>query len=151
MEAPAITWRPPKVTTDEALVAAMLHYMGERRSNFRLYANGTVLLIKADGDSLENAHRCLRELLFIPDFRVMEMRDGNFMVSIHEVCAVLLLRSEVAEQLADLELNEEKAKFAGEVFLQADKNLPIGLVGRAKLWRDAAEKQEIHHHVTDKA
>jgi hypothetical protein len=147
METPAITWRPPKIAADEALVVAMLYYVGERRSNFRLYANGTVLLIKADGDSVENAHRCLRELLFIPDFRVVEMRDGNFMVSIHEICAVLLLRSEIEEQMAALRMNDEGAKFSGEAFLQADKNLPIGLIGRAKLWRDSAEKSEIHHHV----
>jgi hypothetical protein len=147
METPAITWRPPKIASDEALVAAMLHYVGKRPSNFRMYANGTVLLIKADGDTEENAHRCLRELLFIPDFRVVEMRDGNFVVSSHEVGAVLVLGSEVSVQLAELKKHEDQAKFSGEVFLQGDRNLPIGLIGRAKLWRDATEKLEVHHHV----
>ena len=121
--------------------------MGKRQTNFRMYANGTVLLIKAEGDTVENAHRCLRELLFIPDFRVVEMRDGNFMVSSHEVGAVLVLNTEVSEQLAELKKHEAQAKFSGEVFLQADKNLPIGLIARAKLWRDAEEKLQVHHHV----
>lgn len=148
METPAITWRPPKIASDEALVVAMLHYVGKRPTNFRMYSNGTVLLIKAEGDTVENAHRCLRELLFIPDFRVVEMRDGNFMVSSHEVGAVLVLSSELPKQLTELKKHEEQAKFCGEVFPRADKNLPIGLVGRAKLWRDAAERTEVHHHVT---
>ena len=125
----------------------MRYYVRERPTNFRLYENGTVLLIKAEEDSQENAHRFLHELAFIPDFRVVEMRDGHFTVTSHEVGMVLLLSPEISAQLAELTKHQAQAKFSGEVFLHGDKNLPIGLVGRAKLWRDAADKNEVYHHV----
>jgi hypothetical protein len=147
MRTPLISWKPPTLAAAADLVSAMRFYVGERQTNFRLYANGTVLLIKEDGDTEANANRCLDELLFIPDFRVVEMKNGNFMVSPHEVGAILVLKTEIAEQLAGLRENEEEAKLPGEVFLRADHNLPIGLVGRAKLWKDAQEKVEVHHHV----
>lgn len=147
MNTPVITWRPPKIASNEALIAAMRYYVGERPTNYRIYENGTVLLIKAEQDSQENAHRCLQELAFIPDFRVVEMRDGNFTVTSHEVGMVLLLGTEISAQLAELTMHQEQAKFAGEVFIHADKNLPIGLVGRAKLHRDASDKNEVYHHI----
>ncbi len=129
MDTPAITWRPPKIASNEALIAAMRYYVGERPTNFRLYENGTVLLIKAEGDSQENAHRCLHELTFIPDFRVVEMRDGNFTVTSHEVVMVLLLSTEISAQLAELTKHQEQANLPGRCFYTATRTCPLGLWG----------------------
>jgi hypothetical protein len=147
MRDPLICWKPRKLVTNDDLISALLYYTADRPANFRLYENGTVLFIKADGDTEVNAHRCLEELKFISDFKVHEMKNGNFYVSPHEVGAVLILNDELAEQLDDLNGNEDEAKLPGEVFLLSGRNLPIGLVGRAKIWKDASDKIEIHHHV----
>ena len=145
MEKPQIKWRPTPHVTPDALIEAMLFYASDR-GNFRIYENGTVLFIKAENDNDTNAHRCLEELAFIPDFRVVPMKNGNYMVSPHSVSAALILAEELDQQLQDLKQNQNDAIYPGESFLQADANLPVGLVGRAKIYRDALEKKLVYHH-----
>jgi hypothetical protein len=145
MEKPQIKWRPSTLATADALIAAMLFYASDR-GNFRIYENGTVVFIKAENDNDANAHRCLDELAFIPDFRVVPMKNGNYMVSPHSIGAALILADEFHKQLDDLKAHHAEAIYPGEAFFQGDENFPIGLVGRAKIYRDALEKKQIYHH-----
>ena len=148
MEKPQIKWRPTTIVSADALIKAMLLYASDR-GNFRIYENGTVLFIKAESDDEPNAHRCLEELAFIPDFRVMPMKDGNYMVSPHSIGAALILADELQQQLDDLKHHQAEAIYPGEAFLQGDENLPVGLIGRAKIYRDALEKNLVYHHKAD--
>ena len=145
MEKPQIKWRPPTLVSEDALIEAMLFYASDR-GNFRVYENGTVLFIKAENDNEANANRCLEELAFIPDFRVMPMKDGNHMVSPHSIGAALILVEELQKQIEDLKQHQAEAIYPGEAFFQGDGKLPIGLIGRAKIYRDALEKKLIYHH-----
>ena len=71
------------------------------------------------------------------------------MVSPHSIGAALILADELSQQLNDLTQNQTEALYPGESFLQADGNLAIGLVGRAKIYRDALEKKLVYHHQVD--
>jgi hypothetical protein len=145
MENPSISWRPEKLVSDQALVDAMRSY-GAGKGNFRIYENGTVLFIKAEFDTDADAHRCLEELAFSPDFNVLPMKNGNFFVSPHSIGAVLILADEIGRQLEALTIHKSGALYPEERFFLADENLPIGLVGRAKLCRDSIERNLIYHH-----
>ena len=146
MEKLRIKWCPPRLMSDEQLISTVMTYTGPGRT-FRLYKNGTVLLVKPEFDTDSDASRCLEHLQFIPDFKALPLKDGNFMVSPHEIAFVVVTRQELDEQIASLNANREGAMFPGEAFLNADANLPIGLIGRAKINNDAFEQELLLHHI----
>src|SRR6185369_12059035 len=81
MNYPTPAWRPIRVEVPEWFVDRMAHYT-DRRKGFLVYEHGTAVL----DDSLSGADiiRCNASLLEVvthhPDFTVMPMRDGNFVV-----------------------------------------------------------------------
>jgi len=144
-----LNWRPPARTeSPSCAVKAISGYMDES-ALFVLFEHGTALLLKPELDRPEVIAGAMREVRMKPDFNVMPMRDGNFLVWIASPVCVFISSSEATELMALLKADPTVALFPGESFLAAPKNPDhylIGLAARAKAHADSRDQIQVARH-----
>jgi hypothetical protein len=145
MTEPAISWRPSKPTVSSVAQDAIAYYM-DHEARFVLFENGTALLLKPELDQPEIISGAMSELKFKPDFEVMPMKDGNFLVWLASPVCVFISAAEAIELIDELKKNSSAALFPGESFVANPQNPDhyfVGLAGRAKGQLDAKEQKQV--------
>jgi len=146
-----LAWQSPRTAPPAVARDAIARYM-DYKARFALFENGTALLFKAAMDHEEAIVGAMTELRFRPDFNVMPMKDGNYLVWLASAVCVFVSSEEAALAIESLRHDHTSALFSGEAFVGSSTNPDhhlIGLAGRAKGHRDSFEQRLILRYVPD--
>ena len=103
--------------------------------------NGTLLFLTKGNDDVGDAKNALNEARFIIDFRVVQLKEGGYMVAFHDAVAVFVGQNEFEDRKDEIAARQSDLRFPGEVFIPPEGEPPhhilIGLYARGKLQRDA--------------
>jgi hypothetical protein len=145
MRYPRPSWRPIRREGPDWFVDRMAHYT-DRQKGFLVYQHGTAVF--DDSLSEPDVAACNTALLDVvthhPDFSIMPMRDGNFLVSFRGP-VFGLVDGEFVEQSQQQLLSDamKHGMFPGEALLPPSADAvkaghhAIGLYARANLYLDA--------------
>jgi hypothetical protein len=144
MAIPRPTWSPRDVEGVADIANCMKTYTNESRA-FVIYSYGTTVVAESAMLHEDDAfHRTLQAAVTgSPDFRVMAMNDGNFLVRFAGPVCGLVLADHYKMHQSDIMANAASGGLLpGELFL-TPQHLPIpeshyyvGLYARAKLYAD---------------
>jgi hypothetical protein len=121
----------------------------DQRARFVFFEQGTALLLKPELDQPRVIAGAMNEVRLRPDFEVMPMRDGNFLVWIASAVCVFISSTEATELVALLKADPTVALFPGESFLAAPKDSDhyfLGLAARAKAHADSIDQVQVARH-----
>lgn len=145
MSYPRLTWRPTRTESREWFVDRMSHYTNRLKA-FLLYRHGTVVYDGGpNGPSPAVCDAALADVVtHSPDFSVMPMLDGNFLVRFRGPVFGLVSGAFAKENMARISAEAtSRGLLPGEAILQPDAALVkaghhvIGLYARASLYLDA--------------
>jgi hypothetical protein len=132
-----LAWEPENRTSLAVIEERMLSYGA---SGMTILGNGTLLAISGEEHVESDARRALNEARFLTDFRTVTLREGDYMVSLHEAVAVFVGDEEYARQEQSIADRVSELLFPGERFFvppgSTQRDTFIGLYGRGKLQRD---------------
>jgi len=145
MNYPKPAWRPIRAEAPDWFVERMAHYT-DKRKGFLAYAHGTAVF--DDNASGPDVIACNASLLKVvthsPDFSVMPMRDGNFLVTFRGPVFGLVDGGFVKQNQQQLLVDAMKyGLLPGEALLPPSADVVkaghhvIGLYARANLYLDA--------------
>lgn len=143
MTIPRPTWKPCAVEGVADIGQCMKSYTNESRA-FVIYSCGTTVFSESAMLHADDAfHRTLQAVVaHPPDFKVMAMEDGNFMVRFAGPVCGLVLSDHYEKHISDIMGNAAGCLLPGESLL-IPQNLMIpeshyyvGLYARAKLYAD---------------
>ena len=134
-----INWEPENLTPLSKILGQMEAY-AKGRGGVTILKNGTLLFIKQAVDDAASARKALHEAKFLTDFRILRLKEGDYLVALHSAVAVYVsadefeaMRSQIENRIADLKFPSE------ELIAPTDSprdNMLLGLYGRGKLQRD---------------
>ncbi|WP_322881443.1 hypothetical protein [Pandoraea sputorum] len=135
-----LAWEPQNKTALPAIEERMLSYGVKEMT---ILGNGTLLAISGEEQVEADARRALNEAKFLTDFRTVTLKEGGYMVSLHEAVAVFVGDEEYTQQEQSIATRASELLFPGEHFFvppgATHKDTLIGLYGRGKLQRDCYE------------
>jgi hypothetical protein len=145
---PAPAWKP-ELVEDVGIVTKKLREYTNGARAFAVYKCGTAVFSDTaakrpdedyDATLLAVGHRA-------PDFKVVPMRDGNYLVRFSGPVCGLVLQDFFSEHVAEIrEKSKRDGLLPGEQVVDAGKmsapveHYYVGLFARAKLYRDIEEK-----------
>lgn len=105
-----------------------------------ILGNGTLLGITGETEVEADARRVLNEARFLTDFRTVHLKEGGYMVSLHDAVAVFVSDDEFARHKHTIAARVSELLFPGERFFVPpgtnEQDALIGLYARGKLQRD---------------
>jgi hypothetical protein len=148
MEPYTLPWQFSPIRSPAQAVEAVAGYM-DHEARFVLYEYGTVLLLKPELDRPEVVDGAMREARFKTDFRVMHMKDGNFLVWLASPLCVFVSAEDASSALASLEQDPSPTLYPGETFLGGSnrRDYIIGLAGRARAHKDSLKQNQVARYV----
>ena len=155
MTTPFPSCKPENFESLQEVAEWLVVYTNDTRP-FVLFSYGTAVVARSIEECTDD--RCGLTLKASaarsPDFQVMTMEDGNFLVQFAGPVVGVVLRSVfVAHEREIVHGADEGGRLSGEMFLQPeDSSLPrehyyAGLYARAKLYRDVSDMTILHRHV----
>jgi hypothetical protein len=148
MNYPKPSWRPIRAEAPDWFVERMAHYT-DRRKGFLVYAHGTAVFgDNAFGPEVVTCNAALLNVVtHSPDFSVMPMRDGNFLVSFRGPVFGLVEGEFVKQNQQQLLVDAMKrGLFPKEALIPPSADVVkaghhvIGLYARANLYLDAESR-----------
>lgn len=148
MSYPTPAWRPIRGESTDWFVDRMAHYTDQRMC-FLVYAHGTSVFDHSiEGPSLAVCTASLMDVVtHTPDFSVMPMRDGNYLVSFRGPVFGLVSGEFVKQNQQQLLSDAPRlGMLPGEALLQPSRDAVaaghhlIGLYARANLYLDAESR-----------
>lgn len=134
-----LAWEPVNSTPLEDIEARFTGYV-KGKKGVTLLGNGTLLFITEDGDNEADAKRAMEEAKHLTDFKVVQLKEGGYLVAFHEAVAVFVGDDEFASVRAEVGARRADLQFPEEVFFggkgMTDDELLVGLYARGKLQRD---------------
>ena len=148
MEPYALSWQFSPASSPTQVVEVVASYM-DHTAMFVLYEYGTVLLLKPELDRPEVIAGAMREARFKTDFKVMPMKDGNFLVWLASPLCVFVSAEDAASSLESLEQDASLALYPGEAFMGGTnrRDYIIGLAGRARAHKDSLRQNQVARYV----
>ena len=139
-----LKWEPENQAPYELIEKRLLEYTN-RKKQFVLMENGTVLFLNDYSEVDAVVAECMENLKFIPDFSVQEMTHNDFLVDIASAAYVYVGKEEFDNLRSELIDRRQELQFSGESFLGEPNqdHLLIGLYARGKMYRDAY-RNKIH-------
>ena len=144
---PKPKWKPTLPVDHAAIIAAFKHYTDGNRA-FVVFQHGTCVIVDpASTSPHDEAKSILHQLLHQhPDFNPIEMKDGNWLVSMSDAAFSVCLKAELQQNWGHIMDNHLDGLATDEVLLDADQNPNvfdkrgiIGLFGRARWFMDAQD------------
>jgi hypothetical protein len=134
-----LAWEPSNLTPLTQVEERFAAYI-KGKKGVTLLGNGTLLFIVEALDCEEDARLAMAEAKYLTDFKVVELKEGGYLVGFNEAVAVFvsaeefgLVREEVSTRMADLKFPEEE--FLGMANWPKE-HVIVGLYARGKLQRD---------------
>jgi hypothetical protein len=139
-----LAWEPEGLAPS-ALVSHQVSKYMENKATFAQFENGTCLMLKPVPNLDEAVQGSLREAKYLPDFKVYQMEDGDFLVFFANPLLVYVGKEEFVEREPELRRRLDDLKFPGEA-LATPQGMPethmlVGLYARGKLQRDTGDPQ----------
>ena len=133
-----LQWEPENKAPYKLIQKRLLEYTN-RKKQFVLMTNGTVLFLTDYSNVVPVVAKCMEDLKFIPDFSVQEMAHNDFLVDIAGFAYVYVGDDEFENVRAEVFERRQELQFSGESFLgeKNQKHLLIGLYARGKMYKDA--------------
>jgi hypothetical protein len=139
-----LEWEPEGLAPS-ALVSQQVSKYMEHKATFAQFENGTCLMLKQVPNLDEVVQGALREAKYLPDFKVYQMDEGDFLVFFANPLLVYVGREEFADREAELRRRSDALKFPGEALAtpagMSETQMLVGLYARGKLQRDAHDSQ----------
>ena len=145
---PMPAWKPERVEDAELVAQKMREYTNGGRA-FVVYQCGTAVFSDTATERPDQDYEATLAAVAhqAPDFRVMPMQDGNYLVRFAGPVCGLVMGDFYAEHADEIRekidsgglLSGEQVMGAGDASAPAE-HYYIGLFARAKLYRDVAEK-----------
>lgn len=133
-------WEPENKTPLDDIANRLASYVIDK-SGVSLLSNGTALFVVAAADNEEVARKAMEQAKFLKDFEVVELREGGYLVVMHDAVASFVGKEEFEGRKHEIIGKVAQLLLPGETLLsQGDFNRDhylIGLYGRAKMFRDA--------------
>lgn len=135
-----LKWEPENLTPLSDIEQRLFEYTNGSEKML-IMGNGTIFNIPKGGDDIENVKKALDEARFLIDFKVIQLKENGYMVSLHRVVAVFVGEKEWKTRREEVQKRQRELMFPGERFFvppgEPPENVLIGLYARGKLQRDA--------------
>ena len=135
-----LQWEPNNKTPLSLIERRMMLYT-KGQGGIIMMSNGTLLFLTKGDDDVDDAKKALNEARFITDFRVVSLKEGGYMVDIHEAVAVFVGQQEFEDMRSEIVSRQYELLFPSERLFVPPNTSPddtlIGLYGRGKLQGDA--------------
>lgn len=135
-----LAWEPENTTPLNDIEDRITAYT-KGRGGVTIMGNGTLLFLTKGDDDIDDAKNALNEARFIIDLRVVQLKEGGYMVGFHEAVAVFVGQNEFEDRKDEIAARQSELRFPGEVFIpprgEPSQHILIGLYARGKLQRDA--------------
>lgn len=145
---PMPAWKPEHVEDVELVAQKMREYTNGSRA-FVVYQCGTAVFSDTGSERPDQDYEAtlVEVARQAPDFRVMPMQDGNYLVRFAgPVCGVVIgdfyakHANEIREKIESGGLLSGEQVMGVEEALAPEEHYYIGLFARAKLYRDVSER-----------
>jgi hypothetical protein len=137
-----LAWEPQTALRSDVVATQVLKYM-DNEATFAQFPNDSCLMLKP----VENLHEVivgsLTEARRIPDFRVFQMKEGDFLVFFASALLVYVGKEEFASIQGEVTSRRAELLFPSESFAsphqseRAEIEFLVGIYARGKLQRDA--------------
>ena len=135
-----LVWEPKNKTLLDLIEQRVDHYIKGKSGGVSILGNGTLVFTPNGRDDELDAQKAMQEAKFLTNFKVVKMKDGDYLVQFHSIIAVFVGEDEVKLMKNEIKKRIRDLKFPGEVFMQEKpkeaNDLMIGLYGRGKLQYD---------------
>ena len=135
-----LQWEPENKAPLEDIESRLVSYTNGK-GGIIILRNGTLLSLTQGDDDVEDARKAMSEARFITDFRVVQLKEGGYMVAFHKAVSVFVGEDEFEEQKVEIAARRSELLFLGEVMLppqdSPEFHVLVGLYARGKLQRDA--------------
>ncbi len=141
MEDIRLNWEPKSLVPLAELEEKFQFYADDLKSSILILKNGSLLFVKVFENENDEviAKKCVEEAKFFIDFRTVELKQGGWLVGLHDAVAVYVSFDEYKQQRAEIKKRFEELKFPGEEFFNQSNNedhFLIGVYARGKLQYD---------------
>jgi hypothetical protein len=137
-----LTWEPVNLTPLADIEERFTAYL-KGKKGATLLGNGTLLFITEGDDDEADARRAMQEARCLPDFKVVRLKEGGYLVALNQAVAVFVGDQEFEQVRDEVQARVNDLKFPEEVFFGIkdwpEDHLLVGLYARGKLQRD------VHH------
>ena len=135
-----LQWEPENKAPLKDIESRLLSYT-HGKGGIIILRNGTLLSLTQSDDDVEDAKKAMNEARFMTDFRVVQLKEGGYMVAFHKAVSVFVGEYEFEEQKVEVAARHSELLFPGEVMLppqdSSELHVLVGLYARGKLQRDA--------------
>lgn len=132
-------WEPENLTPLSDIAERMRLFLNGR-DGVSILGNGTLLFINKGEDDIANAKKAMGDAKFLTDFRVKELNEGGYLVSLHKAVAVFVGQQEFETRKPEIIARLGELKFPSEDLMAnpstSNDELLVGIYGRGKLQRD---------------
>jgi hypothetical protein len=135
-----LAWEPETLSESSLVSRQVLKYM-DNAATFAQFKNGTCLMLKPVEKLQEVIQGVMREARTMPDFRVYNMEEGDYLVFFASPLLVYVGKDEFAARKVEIETRLSELFFPSETVKPLTESggdtIMVGLYARGKLQRDA--------------
>lgn len=135
-----LNWEPENKTPLHQIEDRFKLYM-KGKGGVTILKNSTLLFLTEGKNDEDDARKAMDEARFLTDFKVVELKEGGYLIGFHDAVAVFVSVDEFAAVKEEVTQRMKELTFPGEKFFNVDTagddNILIGLYARGKLQRDA--------------